>query len=407
MSSSAVGPSLASPLTAVVVARGGAAGSQQTLQTLQSLVDVWADVDDWEVVLVAPADPWLDRLVGSLEGDVRVRWDLAASGEEEERARSAGRTVVVVLAGDAAPVVGSTTLRVPLVDQLFTGDSGSTFFAATDATGTLQWDRDFDALERQQLIVFTNLSVHKVLQYRAAHKVAWLLESPEVYPETTEFVVKNPQLFDLVITNDLDVLDVVPRAVHVPAAGCWIPPAQQAIASKTRWCSMIASQKNVTSGHRARLTMAATAVQEGVHVFGRGFGGAQGFGELRDKAEGLVPYRYSVTVENCRRRGYFSEKVIDCFLTGTIPIYWGTPTLTEVFDPEGVIVVESEDDLPAALSAATDEHYERVRPAVEANFHRALAYRVVEDRLEPVLAPFLSHPGRSLVSGEALVGPMG
>ena len=47
-------------------------------------------------------------------------------------------------------------------------------------------------------------------------------------------------------------------------------------------------------------------------------------GDSRDKLETLSKYRYSVVIENCLE--FVSEKLIDCILAGTIPVYVGPPT---------------------------------------------------------------------------------
>jgi hypothetical protein len=47
-------------------------------------------------------------------------------------------------------------------------------------------------------------------------------------------------------------------------------------------------------------------------------------GESRDKLETLSKYTYSVVIENSLE--FMSEKLIDCLLAGTIPIYVGPPT---------------------------------------------------------------------------------
>jgi hypothetical protein len=47
-------------------------------------------------------------------------------------------------------------------------------------------------------------------------------------------------------------------------------------------------------------------------------------GESEDKLETLSKYRYSVVIENSLE--FMSEKLIDCILAGTIPIYVGPPT---------------------------------------------------------------------------------
>jgi len=49
-------------------------------------------------------------------------------------------------------------------------------------------------------------------------------------------------------------------------------------------------------------------------------------GDSKDKLETLSKYRYSVVIENSLE--FMSEKLIDCILAGTIPVYVGPPTHT-------------------------------------------------------------------------------
>jgi len=342
-------------------------------------------------------------MVASLDGDLRVEWDSNDTPAEVSKARRRGRDVEVVVAGDVfAPSFEETaspsstqarrSVGVALVDDQFTGStSASSTQPETDGLGLLHWERDVDPDTSHPLVVFTNTSLAEASRYRARRKVAWLLESPDVHTHMTDVVLSNPRLFDLVVTNDRDLARRLPRAVHVPAAGCWIPPGRQLVHRKTGWCSMIASRKADTAGHKFRLEV-AEAVQRagwGVDLYGRGHGGVRGFGELADKSDGLVGYHYSITMENCRAPGYFSEKLIDCFRTGTIPVYWGALEVPEFFDPDGILAFDSIEELPGLLQRATPQHWERVRGSVEENFRTAARYRAVEDRMFEVLSPLL------------------
>jgi hypothetical protein len=35
----------------------------------------------------------------------------------------------------------------------------------------------------------------------------------------------------------------------------------------------------------------------------------------------------------------YTEKISDCFAMGTIPIYWGTDRIGEIFDDNGIIIL--------------------------------------------------------------------
>ena len=51
--------------------------------------------------------------------------------------------------------------------------------------------------------------------------------------------------------------------------------------------------------------------------------GPQGI-RIVEKGEMLKPYHFSICIENTEYSDYFTEKILDCFASGVIPIYWGT-----------------------------------------------------------------------------------
>jgi alpha(1,3/1,4) fucosyltransferase len=57
-------------------------------------------------------------------------------------------------------------------------------------------------------------------------------------------------------------------------------------------------------------------------------------GPVAEKLETLSQYRFSLCLENSVFEGYISEKIFDCFFTGTIPIYLGAPDVERVIPSE-------------------------------------------------------------------------
>ncbi|CAM4406431.1 Glycosyltransferase family 10 (fucosyltransferase) C-term [Pedobacter westerhofensis] len=55
-------------------------------------------------------------------------------------------------------------------------------------------------------------------------------------------------------------------------------------------------------------------------------------GELQYKHVGLLPYEYSIAIENSHEKNYISEKFFDCVLCNTVPIYNGAPNINDVYD---------------------------------------------------------------------------
>ena len=51
----------------------------------------------------------------------------------------------------------------------------------------------------------------------------------------------------------------------------------------------------------------------------------------------LSPYKFGIAFENHMRPGYTSEKIMQCFLAGNVPVYWGNPEVAQLFNPAAFI----------------------------------------------------------------------
>lgn len=71
-----------------------------------------------------------------------------------------------------------------------------------------------------------------------------------------------------------------------------------------------------------------------VDIYGRdlNIGDPRYKGPLVYKHLGLVPYEYSIAIENSNEKNYVSEKFIDCVLCNTTPIYNGAPNIKDIYD---------------------------------------------------------------------------
>lgn len=61
----------------------------------------------------------------------------------------------------------------------------------------------------------------------------------------------------------------------------------------------------------------------------------QGF--VDNKFEAMSRYRFAICFENEISPGFITEKIFDCFLAGTIPIYYGAPNVTD-YIPAGCFI---------------------------------------------------------------------
>lgn len=93
---------------------------------------------------------------------------------------------------------------------------------------------------------------------------------------------------------------------------------------------------------------------------------------ISNKRDILEPYMFSIVPENSRHNGYYTEKVIDCFIAKTIPLYWGCTNMCNYFNMDGIVQFDNYEDLSNKLKSLTPEFYYSKKQAIEDNFCRAM-----------------------------------
>ena len=177
-------------------------------------------------------------------------------------------------------------------------------------------------------------------------KYAWLNES-RIFHNMTDWIINNKEIieknFKLLFTHDINISKISDKFIYIPGNGFWIESPK--IYDKNKLLSIIMSNKNSTIGHKKRHDI-ISKYQNKLDIYGRGIK------EIKLKEEGLNDYMFSFAIENDNYDIYFSEKILDCFATGTIPIYWGTKKISNYFDINGIIFYDDFD-----ISLLNEEFY--------------------------------------------------
>ena len=58
---------------------------------------------------------------------------------------------------------------------------------------------------------------------------------------------------------------------------------------------------------------------------------------VKDKLEFQTKYKFCIAYENCSQEGYTTEKIFDAYRSNSIPIYYGSITITDDFNPQTFI----------------------------------------------------------------------
>jgi len=177
---------------------------------------------------------------------------------------------------------------------------------------------------------------------------AWICESSAIRGPLIERIKNNLDYvnsnFDLIFTHDRRLLDLGDKfKFTLPNAKPWIQNRQ--VYQKSKKISFIASIKRFCKEHHFRHEILHKFQHHVVH-FGRGYSNSMPWTVTIDdriesgKILGLKDFMFSFNMENANYPLGFSEKLTDCFATGTIPIYWGTRDVIEVFDGDGIIFLD-------------------------------------------------------------------
>lgn len=100
--------------------------------------------------------------------------------------------------------------------------------------------------------------------------------------------------------------------------------------------SIINSSVSFLEGHEKRQNFIHYLQNKGyeLDIYGRGIN------PIADKFDALYPYKYSFAIENSNYLHYWTEKIADCFLSWTMPIYYGCPNITDYFPSEAIIKID-------------------------------------------------------------------
>ena len=197
-----------------------------------------------------------------------------------------------------------------------------------------------------------------------------LREPPAVQNRYYRLIPFFAKRFHRVLTHNRALANLIPNARLVPHGGRWARQVPVGIPNKTKRVALIASSKHSAPGHvmRHRVAKWSIANVPDLELLGRGYK------PLDDKADGHVPYMFSVVIENSQEPGYFTEKIIDSFLCGSIPIYWGAPDIADYFNPAGIIQCDDEKSLQVVVQSVSAEDFQKRLVPLSSNKELASFY---------------------------------
>ncbi len=203
--------------------------------------------------------------------------------------------------------------------------------------------------------------------------IAMLLEPRSMIEKSYEYVYEHPDYFRYIFTHDSKLLSL-PNARMLNWADVWLTTDSE----KNMGISLVTSPKDWCPLHHARLELYNYFKEHGgVDLF---YGDWNNSEIPNIKPEDyLEHYKFSIIVENDIDDYWFTEKILNCFATKTVPIYVGARKINKLFNEKGICQLDDWLDVPALIDimnkTGLDCFYLAMQEAIEDNFKRVEPFK--------------------------------
>lgn len=217
-------------------------------------------------------------------------------------------------------------------------------------------------------------------------KFAIILEPKTLQRKKYNLILNNPDIvkeYDALFTYSSELLKKVPNALPYITGGVYIGTKsgggiidELQYKNKRKNISMVSSDKQTGELHKIRYNLAKYLdTKENVDCFGT-------FKGKKIKIwDSLGEYRYSIVIENEIDDYWITERICNCFASMTIPIYLGSPKISDFFNIDGIIRISKEDitNIDEILAKCNEQDYYKRLYAILDNFERVKEYYCKED----------------------------
>lgn len=244
----------------------------------------------------------------------------------------------------------------------------------------MKWDRSCSHDDKPTFCTHEQIFEH---DFFTKVNYALLIESQAIissYYVRLLHETKWAEKYDLIFTHSSDILNRYDNARWIPGGSIWVSGdyggGEIKLYPKPKLCSMVSSDKKMCALHNTRIAIAEylAANNKNIDMYGTLFG------RWTKIIDTLQDYMFSIVIENHVDELYFTEKLLNCFATGTIPIYMGAKNIGKVFNANGILQFNKPSDLfDILLDSVNSSFYESRMPAIKENFELCKKYRLIED----------------------------
>jgi hypothetical protein len=242
--------------------------------------------------------------------------------------------------------------------------------------------------ERLILPKVSTVIVQDSLYINTNKRTVYIQIEPEAIIPSANSIIDNSDKYAFILTFNADILKRCKNAYKYIYGTTWLHAYEYNSvnpADKKFMLTSVTGTKLMAPGHHFRQVvyneqLRITSIPTSFYISGNS-------GTLKQikqnptlsresKMELFQTSQFSLVIENSMQENYFTEKLCDCLITKTIPVYSGCPNISEFFDTTGWIMIDnySMDELISKLNTLTEDYYMKHMDIVEKNFHTVKKY---------------------------------
>lgn len=244
--------------------------------------------------------------------------------------------------------------------------------------GAITYD-NYPYLEENILIV-SDIIINNLTDFNEyKYKIFLNLEPIDIISnDIKKYIINNFNDYDLILSWDIDLLKL-PNCKLFTFGTTWLKNDNNKWIStnyeinspnKENKISFLRGDKNYTIGHKLRHNIFNSINDDKLIKYDRiPYNDWQSRDELLFKI-----FEFNITVENSQHENYFSEKIIDCFISKTIPIYYGCLNISNYFDNRGFFTFNNIEELNNIINGITPNTYKNMELFVNKNYKLAMEH---------------------------------
>ena len=123
-------------------------------------------------------------------------------------------------------------------------------------------------------------------------------------------------------------------------------------------------------------------------------------------------YKFTIAFENRRQNNYITEKIYECFITGSIPIYCGAPNINDLYNPKAFINYDDYGSLSKVIERIKEvdnddnlyQEYVSAMPLASQSILYNFSIKKIVDKWDNIMQQILKRQEQKSWQGETLLG---